>query len=106
MVQRERNNIVPSRTTTIVHLFKGPNQMEMKKPVEWWQAAILVIGFGLTVGGIVVNFSNKQTETDTRVKALETIYMDRLGKIEQKQDEQSRDTREILIILQNKADRK
>lgn len=80
--------------------------MEMKKPVEWWQAAIMVIGFGLTVGGIVVNFSNRQTEIDSRVRSLETIYMDRLNKIEQKQEEQSKDTREILIILQNKQDRK
>lgn len=109
MVQRERNDIVPSRTTTIVHLFNRPNQMEMKKPIELWQAILYTIGTTIAVISIAINVSNKLTDQEARIRALESSIdkiMQRFDKIEQKQDQHNEKTQEILIILQNKQDRK
>lgn len=109
MVQRERDNIVPSRTTTIVHLFNRPNQMEMKKPVELWQMVVGLITFGIGLATIAVNTSNRLTDQEARIRTLETSIekvMHRFDKIEEKQDLHNEKTNQILILLQNKADRK
>ena len=109
MVQRERSNITSARTTTIVHLFKGHNQMEMKRPVELWQMVIGLVTFGIGLATIAVNTSNRITDHESRIKTLESgidKVMNRFDKIEEKQDKHNEKTNQILILLQNKADRK
>lgn len=109
MVQRERTNIAHSGHTTIVHLFKGSNQMEMKKPIELWQAILYTIGTTIAVISIAINVSNKLTDQEARIRALESSIdkiMHRFDKIEEKQDSHNEKTNQILILIQNKADRK
>lgn len=109
MVFRERNNTTNSRTTTIVHLFQRPNQMEMKKPVEMWQMVIGLITFGIGLATIAVNTSNRLTDQEARIRTLENSIekvLHRFDRIEEKQDQHNEKTNQILILLQNKEDRK
>lgn len=106
MVQRKRIDFIhPGRHAT----YNVHKEMEMKKPVELWQMIIGLITFGIGLATIAINVSNKITNHESRIQTLERV-MDKvdlkLDAIGVKQDKQDEKTTQILIILQNKQDRK
>lgn len=106
MVQHKRNYTIHSRDYISNYVHK---KMEMKKPVELWQMVIGLITFAIGLGTIAVNTSNQLTNHESRLRSLETAtdkIMMRFDKVDEKQDKQDEKTTQILILLQNKQDRK
>ena len=85
----------------------------MKQPTQWWQViSICVVVLIASFGGII-NESNKVARLEDRVENLKIQQMDiqtssdkRFDRMDIKIDAIQTDTRQILINLQNKADRK
>lgn len=85
----------------------------MKQPTQWWQViSICVVVLIASFGGII-NESNKVARLEDRVENLKIQQMDiqtssdkKFDRMDIKIDAIQTDTRQILINLQNKEDRK
>lgn len=99
MVQHKRTHTATSRSYIFNYASK---EMEMNKPVAWWQMLISVITFGIGLATIAVNTSTRITRLEEQSSVMQKNY-DKLSSQLEKVSEQST---QILIILQNKQDRK
>lgn len=85
----------------------------MRQPTQIWQLIISVAAVMLSCFAGIINQSNKITKLETKVETLKTeqynmqIMSDKkFDRMEIKMDAIQADTRQILITLERKADRK
>lgn len=103
MVQHKRN--YPGNTG--VHPdYNDYKEMEMKKPVELWQAILGTLAtLGVIVGfffNITTQYSNQLTAHESRINALEREREENRRQFQNISDKLT----EILIAVENKQDRK
>lgn len=83
--------------------------MEMRKPLEVWHAVMSGVILIMSVGGVIINQSNKIQSQQIRIEYLEseqrdnTLQFKEIGTNFKQIDGKLTD---ILVILQNKEDRK
>lgn len=80
--------------------------MEMKRPVELWQALLGTLGIIFIVGGFFLNqatsYTSQLTSHESRINALEREREESRRQFQAINDKLT----EILIAIQNKQDRK
>lgn len=98
------SNITRNRNVdfSIVCLFKTIKKKMMEKGFKIWHAVISFLLLLITVVGLIVNQSTKIETQGLRINYLESAQRDNSLQLK----EMNGKLNEILIILQNKEDRK
>lgn len=99
--------------TAVLSTTKEINSVEMKKNVEWWQFVVALLGVAVSVW-VTLNMYFKDVESTAKESATKVEnHEQRIKQLEYDRAEIKQDLRdikqsqqEILILLQNKADRK
>lgn len=117
LFQTKRNNSVLSGCDTINntcnHIPSKTMPPVMERNIKLWEFIIGIVAIFITVGGIVYNRGTMDAQNEVKIIMLQQQFdefkknqQSDLEKLNIKLDRQAEATNQILILLQNKEDRK